>query len=333
MQRSASALDEHLLKQFVGESAAFKAALALIGRYAKSRAPILIMGETGTGKELAAHAGHYLSERRDAAFVPLNCGAMPDALFESELFGHAKGAFTDAARSRVGLIRQAEGGTLFLDEVEALSPRGQVVLLRFLQDQSYRAVGEEQLRRADVRVIAASNVDLRQMVSRGEFRADLLFRLDVLSVELPALRERLEDLPLLAEHLLAKAAASEGGAVKRLSPEALNHLLGHDWPGNVRELEHVLLRAHLLGSELWIQAADLQRCGLGLPSDLAWDPQRLREQKLRAVLQVERRFVDGAMAMSQGNISAAARLCQMERAAFSKMVKKCRIAGNCSGSA
>ncbi|MBB4842929.1 transcriptional regulator with PAS, ATPase and Fis domain [Paucibacter oligotrophus] len=324
MSCSSPGLDEHLLKQLVGESPRFKEAIALIGRFAKSKAPLLIMGETGTGKELAAHAGHYLSERRNAAFVPLNCGAMPDALFESELFGHAKGAFTDAARSRSGLIRQAEGGTLFLDEVEALSPRGQVVLLRFLQDQAYRALGEEQLRQADVRVIAASNVNLRQMVSRGEFRADLLFRLDVLSVELPPLRERLEDLPALAQHLLAKAAASEGGVAKPLSPAALAQLLSHDWPGNVRELAHVLLRAHLLGAGPCIQAADLQRCGLGVAPELAWQPGRLREQKLLAVLQVERRFVDGAMALSKGNISAAARLCHMERAAFSKMVKKCR---------
>jgi two-component system, NtrC family, response regulator GlrR len=319
-------LEARLLSNFVGASPAFKGAVALIRRFAHAKAPILITGETGTGKEFAAHAAHYLSERSDAAFIPVNCGALPDTLIESELFGHAKGAFTDAKRARPGLIREAEGGTLFLDEIEVLSPRGQVILLRFLQDASFRSVGEEDRRCANVRVITASNVDLRVLVSTGAFRPDLLFRLDVLSIKLPPLRERLEDIVLLTPHLLAKAARSEGGEPKTVSPAALALLCSYSWPGNVRELEHVLLRAHVLVSSEIIDASDLLRCSSALtggqrPStkiDRIW----LREQKSRAVWEVERRFVERALSISNGSISGAARLCDMERATMSKMVKK-----------
>lgn len=317
-----------LLSNFVGASPAFLEAIALIRRFARSRAPILITGESGTGKELAAHAAHALSERRDGPFIPVNCGALPDALIESELFGHAKGAFTDASRARHGLVRDSEGGTLFLDEIEALSARGQVILLRFLQDASFRSVGEEQRRYGNVRVVAASNVDLRRLVERGGFRPDLLFRLDVLSVRMPPLRERVEDLGILVPHLLAKAARGEGGKPKGLSSAALDLLCTHPWPGNVRELEHVLLRAHLLSSGACIDADDLRRCCSALRSvpvqGLKIDSNLLRNEKLRAVREVERRFVESALAQTNGNISEAARLCNMERATLSRMAKKYR---------
>ncbi|MEO7335429.1 MAG: sigma 54-interacting transcriptional regulator [Caldimonas sp.] len=326
MRMGNGGLDSRLLSHFVGAAPAFRSAIGLIRRFAGSRAPLLIVGETGTGKEFAAHAAHYLSERCDGPFVPVNCGALPDALVESELFGHARGAFTDASRSRPGLVREAEGGTLFLDEVEALSPRAQVILLRFLQDASFRAIGEEHRRHADVRVITASNVDLRGLARQGDFRADLLFRLDVLSIELPPLRERLDDIELLAPHLLGKAARSEGGDPKTLAPAALDLLRGHAWPGNVRELEHVLLRAHLLTAGPTIETADLVRCAPLLDPAFACgarlDRHRLREDKQRAVREVERRFVERALALSHGNISEAARLCDMERAALSRMAKK-----------
>ena len=326
MQKSELGLVAGPLSNFVGESAAFMASVELIRLFARSRASVLILGETGTGKELAAHAVHYLSDRRDCAFIPINCGALPDALIESELFGHAKGAFTDADHARLGLVRQAEGGTLFLDEVEALSARGQVILLRFLQDASFRPIGEEQLRHADVRVIAASNVDLYRMVERHEFRPDLLFRLDVLSIKLSPLRDRVSDIALLVPHLLAKAACLEGGHPKSLSPWALDLLSAHSWPGNVRELEHVLLRAHLISPGAIIETHDLLKCStafIGKESQIALvDRTRLREQKLLAVREVERRFVEVALAMTNGNISEAARLCQMERATLSRMAKK-----------
>jgi DNA-binding NtrC family response regulator len=316
------------LSNLVGASQIFLESIELIRRFARSRAPILIIGESGTGKELAAHAAHHLSGRRDGPFIPVNCGALPDALIESELFGHAKGAFTDAGRARPGLIRDSEGGTLFLDEVEALSSRGQVILLRFLQDASFRSVGEEQRRRGDVRVVAASNVDLPRLADRGGFRPDLLFRLDVLSIHMPPLRERVDDLAILVPHLLAKAADSEGGQPKTLSPAAFDLLYAHRWPGNVRELEHVLLRAHLLSNGACIGADDLRRCCAALGSEPGQgtrvDGRLLRHEKLRAVRDVERQFVERALAQANGNISEAARLCNMERATLSRMAKKVR---------
>ena len=325
-------IDAPLSSNFVGASPAFHGVIALIRRFARSKAPMLIIGETGTGKEFAAHAAHYLSDRSDAAFIPVNCGALPDALIESELFGHARGAFTDASRARPGLVQEAEGGTLFLDEVEALSSRGQVILLRFLQDSSFRSIGEEHRRYADVRVISASNVDLRRLVDRGEFRPDLLFRLDVLSIELPPLRERVDDIALLVPHLLAKAARSEGGDPMTVSPAALDLLCAYSWPGNVRELEHVLLRAHLLSAGAIIDTQDLLRCSSALIGQQCQgtriDRNGLREEKLRAVREVERRFVERALARTDGNISEAARLCNIERAALSKMAKKYRHNGH-----
>jgi DNA-binding NtrC family response regulator len=329
MQSIEPILDSALLGNFVGASPPFEAALVQLRRFARSRAPILITGETGTGKENAAQAAHYLSERRDASFVPVNCGALPDSLLESELFGHASGAFTGARHAHRGLVREAEGGTLFLDEVEALSVRGQVMLLRFLQDASFRSLGEERLRQANVRVIAASNVDLRRMAERDEFRADLLFRLDVLSIVLPPLRERVGDIAPLAAHLLAKAARSEGGPAKRVSAAGLKLLCAHSWPGNVRELEHLMLRAHLLSAGPVIDTEDLMACSPALmmfeqADGAGTDPASLRQQKLLAVRDVERRYVERALALADGNISEAARLCNMERATLSKMAKKYR---------
>lgn len=331
MRTADGTLDNLLMRHFVGESPALQGALALIRRYARSRAPALIVGETGTGKELAAHALHYLGDRSDRAFVPVNCGALPDSLIESELFGHAKGAFTDASRARTGLVREAEGGTLFLDEVEALSPRGQVLLLRFLQDASFRSVGEEQLRCSDVRIAAASNLDLGRLAERGEFRTDLLYRLDVLVIALPPLRERTGDVALLAPHLLAKASCREGGAPKTLSTQGMALLCSHSWPGNVRELEHVLLRAHLLACGDVIGREELLQCSAALALlpehalEVEVDCNALRVEKARAVHEVERRFVERALGLTKGNISEAARLCRMERAALSRLAKKHRL--------
>ena len=319
-------IDSRLARNFIGDSPALKAAMRLIGRFAPLQAPVLIVGETGTGKELAAHGIHYLSERRAGAFIPVNCGALPETLIESEFFGHARGAFTDASRARCGLVRQAAGGTLFLDEIEALPLRGQVILLRFLQDSSFRSVGEEQTRNADVRVVAASNVNLQELVRRGEFREDLLFRLDVLSVTLPPLRDRISDLSLLVPHFLEKAARSVGGACMDVSQDALELLSRHGWPGNVRELEHVLLRAHLLCTDLTIGSDDILRASPALKQDQGCcsllDRSGLRKEKLHAVGGVERRFVERALAQTNGNISAAARMCGIERAAFSRMAKR-----------
>lgn len=312
----------------IGRSSAFVDALSLIGRVARCNAPVMLSGETGTGKELAARAIHYLSERRGSPFVAVNCAAIPDTLIESELFGHARGAFSGATNARRGLARQAAGGTLFLDEVEALSPRAQGVLLRFLQDGSFRPVGDDQAAMADVRVISAANVDLQRSATAGEFRLDLLYRLMVLSITLPPLRERRSDIALLAPHFLHKAAGTLGIAARRLSPAALELLAAHDWPGNVRELEHLMLRAQLTSDADELTPEHLIACAPALATARA--PARaassLLQAKRRAVAQVEREFVTEALREAGGNISEAARRHKLDRAFVSRLASRHRAA-------
>jgi len=221
------------LDHLVGEAPAFAAVKRILPLMARSNNPVLITGETGTGKDLCARALHYLSPRADKPFLPVNCGAIPVELFESELFGHVRGAFTGAWAAQPGFIAEAEGGTLFLDEVEALSLGCQVKLLRFLEDHTYHTLGSARLRRADVWIVAATNVSLTRMVREGTFRADLFYRLSVLGLDLPPLRERRGDIPRLVAHLWSRCT---GGEPRRFSPAALEALASYDWPGNVREL-------------------------------------------------------------------------------------------------
>ena len=330
MGNTAEAGHRYLRANLLGKAPCFSRAMDRLIQFAQCDAPVLIVGETGTGKELAARAVHYLSARCDRAFVTVNCASLPDGLVESELFGHERGAFTDARRTHRGLVRQAEGGTLFLDEVEALAPHAQASLLRFLQDSSYRSVGAEESQRADVRIISASNLDLWIQVKTRAFRDDLLYRLDVLNVELPPLRDRPEDIDLLALHLLHKAAQLTQRRPKSLTEEALCALRAFEWPGNVRQLEHSLLRVHLLCEAERIALHDLLSCApelsVGAPRAQASAGQSLREAKRLAVDEVERQYVDGALCRAMGNISEAARLCGMQRASLSKLVKKHRVA-------
>lgn len=330
MGETAEAGQRYLRANLLGRSPCFCRSMDRLIQFSKCDAPVLIVGETGTGKELAARAVHYLSARCDRAFVPVNCASLPDGLVESELFGHARGAFTDARRAHRGLVRQAEGGTLFLDEVEALAPHAQASLLRFLQDSSYRCVGAEESQQADVRIISASNIDLPIQVKACAFREDLLYRLDVLKVELPPLRDRPEDIDLLARHLLCKAAQLTHGRPKTLTEVALDALRAFEWPGNVRQLEHSLLRVHLLCEADQIDLPDLLSCApelsVGAPESDASAGQSLRLVKQHAIDKVERQYVDGVLFRALGNISEAARLCGMQRASFSKLVKKHRVA-------
>ena len=236
----------HDLSNLVGKSPCFLRVLAMIERMARYDAPVLIQGETGTGKELAARAIHYLSSRRQAPFVALNCGAVPETLVETELFGYERGAFTDARQATSGLIAAAEGGTLFLDEIDSLPQRAQVSLLRFLQDKCYRSVGGRQERHSNVRIIAAASPRLRELLDSGAFRDDLAFRLNVLLLEMPPLRERGDDALLLAEHFIERHARHYAVPVLPLSADSLRWLAQHRWPGNVRELDNVVQRALLL---------------------------------------------------------------------------------------
>ncbi|MGH8599866.1 MAG: sigma 54-interacting transcriptional regulator, partial [Burkholderiales bacterium] len=205
----------------IGNSPALRDVVGLIDKIAQCDAPVVIEGETGTGKELAARAIHYRSSRREGPFVPVNCGAIPDSLVENELFGHRRGAFTDARGDHAGLIDHGQHGAIFLDEVDALTPKAQVTLLRFLQDQQYRPLGGPQEKHADVRVLAASNVDLVELTEAGRFRRDLLYRLEIMHLRLPPLRERDGDSLLLAEHFLAQCAARFRRGEKRLDPSTI----------------------------------------------------------------------------------------------------------------
>lgn len=310
----------------IGQSNSFTRMLRRIERVAQCDATVLLEGETGTGKEVAARGIHDLGVRHGFPFVPVNCGAIPDNLVENELFGHVKWAFTDAKNTQLGLVDHADGGTLFLDEVECLSPKGQVVLLRFLQDHAYRPLGGQQQRHANVRTIAASNRDLAQMASNGEFRKDLFYRLTVLSVSMPPLRERGTDAVLLAEHFIRRFAYQYGTERLKLDDESVSNLLGYEWPGNVRELENLIHREFLLAEGSHIRAR------LPARSDLDEEPAKTLHQPLfhlgynraKAVVlaEFERQFLTRALAETGGNVSAAARLVGKERRAFGKLLKK-----------
>ena len=310
---------------FVGASRPFLAAVDLIRKYARSSATVSIRGESGTGKELAARAIHYLSARRDLPFVPVNCGALPEPLVESELFGHTRGAFTDARETKSGLIAQARGGTLFLDEIEAMSPRAQVVLLRFLQSKEFRPVGSGTVQTADVRVIAATNADLASLASIGHFRSDLLFRLDVLPLQMPPLRERTGDVMILAQSFLDYLNRHSGEAPKVLSPDSMSVLGAYSWPGNVRELENLIQRAFVLAFGSPIVRIAAIGDPRGPDPSLAFnagDDDLFKVAKARAVAQFERTYIIALLTRTSGNITLAARLSGKDRRDIGKLLRK-----------
>jgi DNA-binding NtrC family response regulator len=310
----------------LGDSASFRAALDLIQRTARCDAPALILGETGTGKELAARAIHYGSARRARPFVPLNCGAVPETLFESELFGAERGAFTDARQARSGLVAAAEGGTLFLDELDSLPARAQVSLLRFLQDLVYRPVGGTRECQGNVRVLAAASPRLREQLKAGSFRDDLAFRLNVLEIEMPPLRERPGDPRLLAEHCVQRYAEQHGLAPRRLHPRSIEWMASHHWPGNVRELDNLVRRALLLSDEplLNLRPGALQAtppepvAGGELPPGCT----SFNVARDQAMQSFERQYLEKLMHVAAGNVTHAARLAGKERRLLGRMLKK-----------
>jgi two-component system, NtrC family, response regulator GlrR len=308
----------------IGRSQPFLNALSLIEKFAACDHTVLLQGETGTGKELAARAIHYLGARQRFPFIPINCGALPDALVESELFGHVRGAFTDAREASPGIISRARGGTLFLDEIEATTMRAQVALLRFLQDGEYRPIGGTSVKTSDVRVIGATNVSLAAMVREGRFRSDLLFRLNALTIHLPPLRERPGDVMLLAEHLLEELNRGSRKPPKSLHPASAAMLMAHHWPGNVRELENLMLRCFLVeeGPAIRISAID-PGCSRGeakIPSDAPeWS---FKTAKARAIAAFEQSYIAALLLRSQGNLSLAARLSGKDRSDLSKLLRK-----------
>lgn len=300
----------------VSRSPAMRKIFEQLRRVAPFRSTILLSGESGTGKERVARAVHAASGRGERPFVALNCGALPEALAESELFGHAKGAFSDAASAKAGLFEAADLGTLFLDEVSDLSPALQVKLLRVLQDGEVRRLGETLSRSVDVRVVAASRRPLDELVREGRFREDLFYRLSVMSVHLPPLRERSEDIPLLLEHFLTAQSAAIGRPAPKIAPAAMHKLSGYGWPGNVRELEHAIERALLLCESDEIGVEDLPDAlvasAIRGPVWVSTDEPSIK----RASEQLERLLIQRALEQTGGNRTAAAKLLEISHRAL-----------------
>ena len=309
------------LKQLVGESPLFLAVLKKIPVVANCDATVLMSGETGTGKELCARAIHYLSPRASKPFIPVNCGAIPTELVENELFGHMRGAFTSASSSQPGLIHGAHGSTLFLDDIDCLPLSAQVKLLRFLQEKEYRQLGSTKMCHADVRVISATNLDLEEALRQGKLRQDLYYRLSVIPLMLPPLRNRPEDIQLLARHFLEKYATEFNKQVTGFASDAMQMLMLYDWPGNVRELEHLIERGVLFSDQTVIGGADIV-----LPRQKSTQCQEsFKEAKAKVIAQFERTYIQGLLRAYQGNITKAAQAAQKNRRAFWQLIRKHRI--------
>ena len=307
----------------IGRSVAFRIADAMIDKMSAFDAPVVVEGETGTGKELAARAIHYRGARAERPFIPVNCGALQDTLIENELFGHRRGAFTDARDDKPGLVELARGGTLFLDEIDALTPKAQVTLLRFLQDQHFRPLGSRREEQADVRIIAASNRVLEREVEAGAFRLDLLYRLKVLHLPLPPLRERRADIAPLAEHFVATTSARYRKAALPIDPHTLAWFERYSWPGNIRELENLVQRAFLLadGERISVPAPSASFAAAPAPEPVL----NYRQAKSLAIAEFESRFLANLIGRANGNVSAAARISGTERRYLGRLLKKHRI--------
>ena len=322
-------------EDLIGRSTAMNQVFDVIESVAPSDASVLIQGESGTGKELIARAIHRRSQRSDGPMIPVHCGAIPEALLESELFGHVKGAFTGANQSRVGHFEAANGGTIFLDEIGEMTASAQVRLLRVLQEAEITRVGESTQRKVDVRVIAATNVDLISSVEGGAFRNDLYYRLNVIPLQLPPLRKRKSDIPLLAKHFLAKYSERASKRLQDFEPEVITALIEYDWPGNVRELENVIEAAVVLAKDELIRLQDLsssfrEQAGSSIPMSIP--PPALRnsvdltlnftEAKKKAVKRFELEYVTGLLKNADGNISEAARMAGLDRSNFRRVMNK-----------
>ncbi|HZL34997.1 MAG TPA: sigma 54-interacting transcriptional regulator [Tepidisphaeraceae bacterium] len=311
--------DRYKFENIIGDSPAMHDVFTMVGQVANSRASVLILGENGTGKEMIAKAIHYNSPRRDKAIVRVNCGALAGTLFESELFGHVKGSFTGAVRDKIGRFEAANGGTIFLDEIGTLEPQLQVKLLRVLQEREFERVGDTQTMQVDVRVIAATNIDLQEEVARGQFREDLYYRLNVVSVYLPPLRNRREDIPRLIDFFLDKYNAMNARSLRRISRDMLNVLLRYPWPGNVRELENAIERAVVLSRD-----EDFTEDLLPL-SVRMFAAQRRTNQTSETIGQLSGRLADQAVAdyeMREGEIYQLV-IDQIEHALIEKALARC----------
>ena len=309
----------------IGHSSALQRVLEMVEKVADSESTVLLTGESGTGKELFARALHYNSRRESGPLVSVNCGAIPEELLESELFGHVKGAFTNAHEHRKGRFATADGGTMFLDEIGDMSLNLQVKLLRVLQERSFEPVGSSKTVKVNVRVVAATNQDLQEAIKQKRFREDLYFRLNVLPIEIPPLRERREDIPLLINHFLDVFNQSQQSAVESISTEAMERLIAYEWPGNIRELENVIERMVLLSSGNEIDESDLPRELLASSTGEATAAPRVPSTGLSMpdVLRgIETDMIQQALELSHGNKNQAAKLLGLHRTTLLEKMKK-----------
>ncbi|OPX95475.1 MAG: Transcriptional regulatory protein ZraR [Syntrophorhabdus sp. PtaB.Bin047] len=306
----------------VGNSEAMVEVYKTIEKIKNSRATILILGETGTGKELVARAIHFNSIRSEKPFLPVNCAALAETLLESELFGYVKGAFTGAVRDKQGVFEVAHGGTVFLDEIGDISPRLQQILLRVLENGEIQPVGSTVRRKVDVRVVAATNRDLGNMVKQGTFRADLYYRLNVISLELPPLRMRTEDIAMLAGHFLRKYAAENEKAINDMSRDALQLLERYTWPGNVRELENVVERATLLETSREITPESLPENIRNAPQAPPVNP----DEDLQTLEEVGRTYIETVLKKTGGNKARASEILGINRTSLWRMIQRLKIA-------
>src|SRR5437016_2881569 len=312
-------------ENIVGKSEPMLRIFDLVAQVAPSRSTVMLQGESGTGKELIAKAVHLNSPRRDRPFVPVNTGSMPTDLLESTLFGHVKGAFTSAVASKKGLFEVADKGTLFLDEIATMGMETQAKILRVLQDRKFMHLGGIQEIQVDVRIIAATNVDLRQLVREGRFREDLFYRLNVISIELPPLRQRKEDIPLLVEHFLKKYAEENERPLLRITPEALRPLLGYSWPGNVRELENVIERAVVLSSGPEINVDLMPDSMIGRGSSLTLHDPPSDASLFEIVEDVERRVITDMLERCNWNQTEAAERFHVPLSTLNQKIRRLNI--------
>lgn len=305
----------------IGQSPAMQKVLDIVRRVAPTESTVLITGESGTGKELIAREIHRHSRRRQAPFVVVDCGALVETLFESELFGHVKGSFTGAHETKHGRFEVADGGTIFFDEISNISPNIQAKLLRVIQEREITRIGSNRPIKVDVRILAATNENLAELVRKGKFREDLFYRLNVVPLHLPPLRERKEDIPLLVEHFLQKYNRRAKKAIKGITPRALKSLLDYDWPGNIRELENTIERAVVLARGEMIDLEDLVPHGISAqpPSLSPWGP------PFRSLAEMEKEYIKAVLKECKGNKSSAAKILGIDRKTLWAKIKKYQI--------
>jgi DNA-binding NtrC family response regulator len=302
-------------ESMIGQSAAMQTVFDLINDVAPTESTVLITGETGTGKGLAAKALHTCSHRAQGPFVAVNCGAIPEHLMESELFGHQKGAFTDARETKKGRLELANAGTLFLDEIGEIGMRMQIDLLRVLEDRIFYRVGGTQPMEADFRVVAATNRDLKKAIADGSFREDLFYRLNVIAFAMPPLRDRKEDIPLLCDHFLNRFAQETNKPVRKISRDAMDEMMVYDWPGNIRELENAIERAVVVGKGIQVELGDL-------PIVCIPDGPKPSDHTLKAI---EKSHIEQVLKENAWNISTCAKILGIDRSTLYSKIKRYQL--------